>query len=747
QLRGGSGEQAEHGARAYLPWPPGYYLVSAVILAMLLLLAHLLRKELAGRTYSRRRSAFGTVLFVLSVIAVRSLFGAGELYRYLREIRRIEGSDRAIRSVLRDEFAGVQSMADSLSAALSDCGENDLSDPMGLLRCLEKYSDRYRLDYDFDGLLAAEPSGRIIQGVGLARGWTDLSEIGITKGGSGDPILLGGIPVYAAEGGTLLSAGGDTLRLFLLSSLLNRVPNAVADSTGFSVHLRVNGNTLAWGGAGPRPYSSLRPWIGIVQPAMETVISETPGGSMITILLAKEDFERPLSQWLDLIAVLVFPVLYIALVVKRGHAGRVRLSWWWILTFVALYIAGTVMLHGGRLDTGQVSIASRHLEVLLHMAGITGVVVLLYRIATSQRSRQLTFALLGSYLIVSLIPLSVIMIAGSNLTLGIQRGIIQKTIADLETRADNMVLSYTGKLEFAGDLRNEGPGLLKLSPETNWLNFVKEDQYLFNYDLPSAYMTLWARDIDEPERYFTGYSYLAPRTGKLYSTAPGWTRGENVRGLFLDNGKAVIMAMRSFRHLNYDMEIVSHIPIDRRILGEMESRLRVLSFFPKVRLEPAWLRAVPERRRPEGLYLPFSSELVLQARSWQSGNPRLAVYRASIYIPAGVDMLMVLVPIILLILLPLGLSMWGAYTTFRRTARPLSHLLTGITRVGEGDLEYRLGETGESEIGRAAKSFDSMAESLEETIREVAEKRKVEEVSELKSRFISMVSHDLKTPL
>jgi signal transduction histidine kinase len=195
------------------------------------------------------------------------------------------------------------------------------------------------------------------------------------------------------------------------------------------------------------------------------------------------------------------------------------------------------------------------------------------------------------------------------------------------------------------------------------------------------------------------------------------------------------------------MQIVSHIPIDDSVLDELEERLRILPFLPRVHLEPVWLESTTERRRPAGLYIPYSSELVIQARGWYSGKPRLVVYRASMYIPSGREMARVLIPVMLLILLPLGLSFWGAYTTFRRLARPLTNLLAGIRRVGQGDLEYRLGETGESEIGMAARSFDAMAASLEETISELAEKQKVEEVSELKSHFISMVSHDLKTPL
>jgi signal transduction histidine kinase len=240
---------------------------------------------------------------------------------------------------------------------------------------------------------------------------------------------------------------------------------------------------------------------------------------------------------------------------------------------------------------------------------------------------------------------------------------------------------------------------------------------------------------------------MAPRTGKLYNTRPPWTGEENIKGLFLDNGTAVIRAMRRFRYGIYEMEFVSHIPLDEKVVSDMEARLRILPFMPHVHLEPAWLGSTIERSRPDGWYFPFSSELVLPARGWYSGKPRWVVYRASMYIPSDGEMVRVIIPVLLVILIPLGLSFWGAYTTFRRTARPLTRLLTGIRKVGGGDLDYRLGESGKSEIGLAASSFDAMASSLQETVEELAEKRKVEEVSELKSQFIKMVSHDLKTPL
>jgi signal transduction histidine kinase len=727
-------------------WPPIYFTVLLAIVAMFLLLVDLLRMELAGYSDSPGRLLRGAFAFLLLVLVIRALFFAGDLYRYRATMDGLADAESVVRSVMKNEGRKVQVLADELAADLDSCRADNLKDPLRALRCLERLSDRNRLEYRFSGILLADRTGSVIQGVGLGRGWTDLSELGLSGGGAIDPILLDDIPVYAAESRYVV-AGEDSLRFLLLSGLLNKVPNAVADATGFSAHISVDGKTLAWGGAGHRPYRSLRPWLGVVQPSKEMEITHSPGGSRLTILLSKEDFERPLSQWLDLAAVLILPCIYLLVSRRQRDRKRVGLRWWWIIAFGAFYVAGTVLLHRGRLETGPVTASGRALEVLVHMLGITGVVVVLHRIVTSRRSRRLNFALFGSYLIVSLIPLAVIMIVGGNLFLGVQRDIIEKTISGLESKAENMVLSYMGDRVFRGELIKRGPELLDLSIETSWLNFVGENQFLFNYDLPLAYLTLWARDREDPDRYFTGYSYRAPRTGKLYSTRPAWTGGDNIKGLFLDNGTAVIRAMRTFRTRTLEAQIVSHIPIDDKILREVEERLRILPFLPRVHLEPAWLESTADRGRPEGWYIPYSSELVLQARGWISGRPRWVVYRASAYIPAGGEMLHVLVPVILLILLPLGLSFWGAYTTFKRTARPLTHLLTGIRRVGEGDLEYRLGETGQSEIGLAARSFDSMAESLRATVRELAEKQKVEEVSELKSHFISMVSHDLKTPL
>jgi signal transduction histidine kinase len=263
-----------------------------------------------------------------------------------------------------------------------------------------------------------------------------------------------------------------------------------------------------------------------------------------------------------------------------------------------------------------------------------------------------------------------------------------------------------------------------------------------------AYLTVWINDRDDPGRYFTGFSWRAPRTEKFYARLPGWTKGRNIQGLFLDGDKAILRATRMLRDniRNLDVQLTGHVPVDAKIIEELEEDLRILPFLPQVRLHPAWLEVQTDTDEA-GWRLPLGTKLVLPARDWRTGTPRWIVYHARAYLPVGSERWTVLSALIILALLPFFLSIWGAYFTFRRSVHPLSRLLTGIRRVETGDLEYRLADTGHSEVALAAQAFDRMADSLKEQVQELAEKQKVEEVSELKSRFISMVSHDLKTPL
>ena len=62
-------------------------------------------------------------------------------------------------------------------------------------------------------------------------------------------------------------------------------------------------------------------------------------------------------------------------------------------------------------------------------------------------------------------------------------------------------------------------------------------------------------------------------------------------------------------------------------------------------------------------------------------------------------------------------------------------------RLAAGDLEVRIPEKGEDVIATLARSFNRMADSLQEQITKLAE------LSRLQQRFVSDVSHELRTPL
>ena len=62
-------------------------------------------------------------------------------------------------------------------------------------------------------------------------------------------------------------------------------------------------------------------------------------------------------------------------------------------------------------------------------------------------------------------------------------------------------------------------------------------------------------------------------------------------------------------------------------------------------------------------------------------------------------------------------------------------------RLADGHLAERMPEKGEDEMATLARSFNEMAESLQDQI------HRMEELSTLQRRFVSDVSHELRTPL
>jgi len=87
----------------------------------------------------------------------------------------------------------------------------------------------------------------------------------------------------------------------------------------------------------------------------------------------------------------------------------------------------------------------------------------------------------------------------------------------------------------------------------------------------------------------------------------------------------------------------------------------------------------------------------------------------------------------------LGVVTW---TMARQTVTPVTRAATVAERLAEGHLSERMpGARGTDEMASLARSFNEMAESLQDQI------RRMEELSAMQRRFVSDVSHELRTPL
>lgn len=77
----------------------------------------------------------------------------------------------------------------------------------------------------------------------------------------------------------------------------------------------------------------------------------------------------------------------------------------------------------------------------------------------------------------------------------------------------------------------------------------------------------------------------------------------------------------------------------------------------------------------------------------------------------------------------------------RRTVHPVRRAAHVAERLADGHLSERMPARGQDEMATLARSFNEMAESLQDQI------RRMEELSTLQRRFVSDVSHELRTPL
>ncbi|CAM5513109.1 sensor histidine kinase [Thauera mechernichensis] len=99
---------------------------------------------------------------------------------------------------------------------------------------------------------------------------------------------------------------------------------------------------------------------------------------------------------------------------------------------------------------------------------------------------------------------------------------------------------------------------------------------------------------------------------------------------------------------------------------------------------------------------------------------------------------------LLMVLAVVMIAVWMANLLSRR----ITDIIGGIHRFQQGDLDHRLKAEGKDEMAELGRSFNSLADAMQASIRRIEEARiTAEQANRMKSEFLANMSHELRTPL
>jgi signal transduction histidine kinase len=355
-----------------------------------------------------------------------------------------------------------------------------------------------------------------------------------------------------------------------------------------------------------------------------------------------------------------------------------------------------------------------------------------------------------SYLLVGLLPILMLFFYLIVFGLQSQSSAIDQELKDLEERAAMYARdSFVRQVRILwksirGALESPGEGWDRTHAVIGWMH---QNQWHLSYDLPDAFATLQITPYSDRYTSFLAYDYITPPEFKssLHSV-PDWVSPTGFCGLAIEKGQVFIKAVDFFQTEAYRAMIEVYIPFDRFLLQRVERKLDSINI-----LKGTTLKGPQKVSIAKGGFLqrinPFVLRHTVEVTEWVTGKKEQFQITSRFPVGQTAALLTSLSLILGLFLLPLLLSAVGGVLSYRGFVKPLDNLIEGIRRLRKGELDYEIELKGSDEFSEVAETFNSMTSDLRRMIIELADKKKLEELSRLKSEFISNVSHELKTPL